>query len=158
MRKNALVFSALFSIAAMLLVVPCTKAQMYAGSISALNGNVAIERGGISIPGAYGTALQVGDKLTTDPNSRVTIGLSDGSQIELTESSTLVLTENTLNPDGSRASTKITLLGGLVRSFVRVAAGAAPNFEVYTPNAVAAARGTKFDVSYEKGQARPVGP
>lgn len=137
---------------------PCARAQAYAGSINALNGTVAVERAGRSIPGIYGTTLQVGDKLTTDASSRVTIGLSDGSQIELTESSTLVLTENTLNPDGSRASTKVTLLGGLVRSFVRVAAGAAPNFEVYTPNAVAAARGTKFDVSYEKGQARPVGP
>lgn len=142
----------------MLMLAPRAWAQLYAGSITALNGNVVIERAGRSIPGIYGTNLQVGDKLTTDAKSRVTIGLSDGSQIELTESSTLVLTENTLNPDGSRASTKVTLLGGLVRSFVRVAAGAAPNFEVDTPNAVASARGTKFDVSYEKGQARPAGP
>jgi hypothetical protein len=158
LRKNATVFSALFLVSTMLMLAPRARAQAAAGSISALNGNVAIERAGTSIPGIYGTTLQVGDKLTTDAKSRVTIALSDGSQIELTESSTLVLTENTLNPDGSRASTKVTLLGGLVRSFVRVAAGAAPNFEVYTPNAVAAARGTKFDVSYEKGQARPVGP
>jgi hypothetical protein len=158
LRKKTTAFSALFLVSAMLMLAPRARAQASAGSISALNGNVAIERAGRSIPGIYGTTLQVGDKLTTDANSRVTIALSDGSQIELTESSTLVLTENTLNPDGSRASTKITLLGGLVRSFVRVAAGSAPNFEVYTPNAVAAARGTKFDVAYEKGQARPVGP
>jgi hypothetical protein len=59
---------------------------------------------------------------------------------------------------GHGVSTKVTLLGGLVRSFVRVAAGGALNFEVHTPNAVAAARGTKFDVAYEKGQARPTGP
>ena len=137
---------------------PRARAQAYAGTISALNGTVTIERAGRSIPGVYGTTLQVGDKLTTDAHSRVTIALSDGSQIELTESGTLVLTENTVNPDGSRAGTKVTLLGGLVRSFVRVAAGAVPNFEVHTPNAVAAARGTQFDVSYEKGQARPVGP
>jgi len=138
--------------------LPRAWAQLYAGSIGTLVGTVAIERAGTTIPGIYGMTLEVGDKLTTDAKSRVTIALSDGSQIELTESSTLVLTENILNPDGSRASTKITLLGGLVRSFVRVASGAAPNFEVHTPNAVAAARGTKFDVSYEKGQARPVGP
>ena len=137
---------------------PYSRAQQYAGSITALSGNVSIDRGGSSFLGVYGTALQVSDKLTTDPNGRVTIGLSDGSQIELAESSTLVLTENLLNPDGSRASTKVTLLGGLVRSLVRVAANGAPNFEVDTPNAVAAARGTRFDVSYEKGQARPTAP
>lgn len=148
----------LFLAAIMLVSAPGARAQIYAGSISTLNGTVAIERAGTSIPGIYGMALEVGDKLTTDPTSRVTIDLSDGSQIELAESSILVLTENTLNPDGSRASTKITLLGGLVRSLVRFAAGGAPNFEVHTPNAVAAARGTQFDVSYENGQARPVGP
>jgi len=158
LRKKTTVLSALFLVSAMLMLAPRARAQASAGSISALNGTVAIERAGRSIPGIYGTTLQVGDALTTDAKSRVTIGLSDGSQIELTESSTLVLTENTLNPDGSRASTKVTLLGGLVRSLVRVAAGAAPNFEVNTPNAVAAARGTKFDVSYEKGQARSAGP
>lgn len=65
---------------------PCARAQAYAGSINALNGTVAVERAGRSIPGIYGTTLQVGDKLTTDAKSRVTIALSDGSQIELTES------------------------------------------------------------------------
>ena len=158
MRKTTILFSAMSLAATVLMLAPHARAAQFAGSITALNGNVAIERAGKSIPGIYGTTLQVSDRLTTDAKSGVTIGLSDGSQIELTESSTLVLTESTLNPDGSRASTKVTLLGGLVRSIVRVAAGGAPNFEVHTPNAVAAARGTKFDVAYEKGQERPLGP
>ncbi|MGA8566869.1 MAG: hypothetical protein WB580_03660 [Candidatus Binataceae bacterium] len=51
-----------------------------AGSISAVNGAVTVERAGKSIPAVQGTALQVGDKLTTGPNSRVSVGLSDGSQ------------------------------------------------------------------------------
>ena len=106
----------------------------------------------------HGTALQVGDKLTTGPNSRVSVSLSDGSQLELNDSSTLVLTENVLNPDGSRASTKVTLLNGLVRSLVKVSPGSPPNFEVHTPNAVASARGTMFDVSYHEGQPPPATP
>ena len=156
--RNTTVVSTLLLVGAILALTPHAGAGQFAGSITALNGNVAIERAGKAIPAIYGTTLQVGDKLTTDAKSRVTIGLIDGSQVELTESSTLVLTESVLNPDGSRASTKVTLLGGLVRSLVRVAAGGAPNFEVHTPNAVAAARGTKFDVSYEKGQERTLGP
>ena len=63
-----------------------------------------------------------------------------------------MLTENVLNPDGSRATTKVTLLSGLVRSLVKVSSGSPPNFEVHTPNAIAAARGTMFDVSYHEGQ------
>ena len=94
---------------AALLLVPLTLAprawaQIFAGSISALSGTVKVERAGKSIPAVQGTALRVGDKLTTGPNSRVSVSLSDGSQLELDDSSTLVLTENVLNPDGSRVT------------------------------------------------------
>ncbi len=143
---------------ALLMLAPRARAQVPAASVSAINGTVMVERAGRSIPAASGTTLQVGDKLTTGPKSRMTVSLSDGSKLELNESSTLVLTANTLNPDGSRASTKVTLLGGLVRSFVAFGPGSAPNFEVHTPNAVASARGTIFDVSYHEGQAPPATP
>jgi hypothetical protein len=146
-------------LAAMLLVlVPYVWAQTSAGSVSAVTGAVSLERSGVSIPAIFGTAVQVGDKFTTGPNSRVTIKLTDGSQFELSESSTLVLTEDTLNPDGSRASTKVTLMTGLVRSLVHYAPAGTPNFEVHTPNAVASARGTMFDVSYHEGQPPPANP
>jgi len=147
-----------FLAVALLLCAPHASAQISAGSISAVNGSVSVERGGGSIPAANGSAVQVGDKFTTGPNSRVTIKLSDGSQLELNESSTLVLTEDALNPDGSRAHTKVTLLSGLVRSLVHFSPTGAPNFEVHTPNAVASARGTMFDVSYHEGQPPPANP
>ena len=142
----------------LLTLAPHAWAQISAGSISALSGTVTVERAGKPIPAASGTALQVGDKLTTGSNSRVSVSLSDGSQLELNDSSTLVLTENVLNPDGSRASTKVTLLSGLVRSLVKFGPGSPPNFEVHTPNAVASARGTMFDVSYHEGQPPPATP
>jgi hypothetical protein len=142
----------------LLTLAPHAWAQTSAGSINVLSGTVRVERAGKSIPAAYATALQVGDKLTTGPNSRVSVSLSDGSQLELNDSSTLVLTENILNPDGSRASTKVTLLSGLVRALVKIGPGSPPNFEVHTPNAVASARGTMFDVSYHEGQPPPAMP
>ena len=135
---------------ALMAIAPSASAQTSAGSISALTGSLTVDRGGKSVPASQGSALLVGDKRTTGPDSHVTINLGDGSQIELSDSSTLVLTENVLNPNGSRASTKITLLTGLVRSLVKVSASGTPNFEVHTPNAVASARGTMFDVSYHQ--------
>ena len=45
----------------------------------------------------------------------------------------LVLTENVLNPDGSRASTKVTLLNGLVRSLVKLAREAPPTSRFILP-------------------------
>jgi FecR protein len=150
--------SASFFAMVLLALVPDASAQTSAGSISAVSGTVSLERAGRSIPAADGAAVQVGDKFTTGPNSRVTIKLSDGSQLELNESSTLVLTEDALNPDGSRASTKVTLLGGLVRSLVHSSSAGASNFEVHTPIGVASApRGTMFEVSYHDVQPLPSG-
>jgi hypothetical protein len=156
MAKSIIVSATLLVV--LLTLAPHASANTSAGSISALNGTVTVERAGKSIPAVQGSALQVGDKLTTGPNGRVSVTLSDGSQLELNDSSTLVLTENVLNPDGSRARTKVTLLSGLVRSLVKVTSGGHPNFEVHTPNAVASARGTMFDVSYHEGQPPPATP
>jgi hypothetical protein len=123
-------------------------AQTVAGSISAITGNATITRGSANIPAASGAKIEVGDRIVTGAGSSVTIALTDGSQIEVTDSSNLTIDQNTLNPDGTRASTKMSLVNGMVRSLVRTTAGTPPNFEVHTPNAVASARGTSFDVDY----------
>lgn len=123
-------------------------AQTVAGSISAVTGTATITRGAVKIPAANGGKIDVGDRIVTDADSTVTVALSDGSQIEVTDSSNLTIDENTLNPDGTRAGTKMSLLNGMVRSLVRSTPGKPPNFEVHTPNAVASARGTSFEVDY----------
>src|SRR5438128_7135371 len=121
-----------------------------AGSVSAIQGQVMIARSGRTLAAAYATAVQVGDQISTAPNSRVTLTLNDGTQLELAESSSLTVVQDTLNADGSRTATQINLLGGLLHSLVRFAPGNAPNYEVHTPNAVAAARGTNYDTDYVK--------
>ena len=126
-------------------------AQTVAGSISAITGSATITRGAATIPAAYGTKIDVGDRIVTAAGSNATVTLTDGSQIEVTDSSNLTIDENTLNPDGTRASTKVSLLSGLVRSLVRSTPGTPPNFEVHTPNAVASARGTSYDVDHQTG-------
>lgn len=141
---------ALLLIASMALCVPEASAQTMAGSISAMTGTATITRGGAAIPAAYGIKVDVGDRIVTGAGSNVTVTLGDGSQIEVADSSNLTIDENTLNADGSRASTRVSLLGGMVRSLVRSTPGRAPNFEVHTPNAVASARGTSYDVDYHK--------
>jgi hypothetical protein len=65
-----------------------------------------------------------------------------------------VVVENTLDAQGVRERTRIDLLGGLLHSLVRHAPGNTPNYEVHTPNAVAAARGTNYDTDYQEGVER----
>lgn len=132
-------------------VAPAAGAQTAAGSISALVGSATITRGSADISAMNGAKVDVGDRLTTAAGSNLTVTLSDGSQIELTDASTLTIEENTLDANGMRASTKLSLLNGLVHSLVRTTPGTPPNYEVHTPNAVAAVRGTDFEVDHETG-------
>ncbi|MGH8011201.1 MAG: FecR family protein [Candidatus Binataceae bacterium] len=126
-------------------------AQTVAGSITALNGSVRVIRGTTTINATYGMPIDVGDHVVTGTNGRATITLTDNSQLELTESSSLVIDQQVLAAGGTRATTRIGLLGGLVRSLVKVTPGTPPNFDVNTPNAVASARGTMYDTSFQNG-------
>jgi ferric-dicitrate binding protein FerR (iron transport regulator) len=124
------------------------------GSITAIAGTVNVTRNGKTTYASYGDAVKVGERIATGPDGHVTITLSDNTQMQVVESSTIVVTEARFSPNGSRASTKINLDGGTIRSLVRYTAGATPNFEVRTPNAIAAAHGTAYDTTYRTGVTR----
>jgi hypothetical protein len=116
-----------------------------AGSVTSLTGDVHIERGGTTVPATPGMALDVGDRVVTAANSRVTITLTDNSKLELDESTSLVIDQQAVTANSR--NTKLSLFSGLVRSFVSYTSSPTPNFEVHTPNAVASARGTQYDTS-----------
>jgi ferric-dicitrate binding protein FerR (iron transport regulator) len=153
LRTATLTVIATAFVAIFLVIAPAAMAQTPAGSISAVTGTVNVQRASRTIPGTYGMAIMVGDRIITGANGRVTVTLADQSQLEVTESSTLVVDQNTVSPTGTRVSTKVTLFGGLVRSIVSPTA-TPPNFEIHTPNAVASARGSAADVGYQNGVAR----
>jgi hypothetical protein len=125
-----------------------------AGTISTASGNVEVQRGSSTTPASSGTPVSVGDRIVTGPGGHAVITLTDGSQLELGESSNLVIDNHSLAPGGGRAATQVSLFGGVLRSVVN-ATGGAPNFEVHTPNAVAAVRGTRFDTAFSEGDSRP---
>jgi len=143
------------SLLLLIFAAPSVHAQITAGTITALNGSATITRSAKTFAATYSAPVDVGDQLDTSPTGRLTVTLTDNSQLEMTESSTLLMSENILNPNGTRARTSVTLMAGLVRSLVRVAAGTAPNYEVHTPNAVASARGTTYDTYYTNNTSRP---
>jgi FecR protein len=153
MRKRHCVTMALLMIG-ILVSATGARAQVPVGSLTAVMGTATITRAGRTTFASYGDAVNVGDRVTTGSDGRVTITLSDNTQMQVIESSTIVVTEVRFNPNGSRASTKIDLAGGTVRSLVRFTGGNAPNFEVHTPNAIAAAHGTTYDTAYASGVTR----
>lgn len=163
-HKNALVTARrLAFIAALSGLIPVgwpqtASAQTPAGSVTSLQGQAQDQRAGGTINLAQGTQVLVGDKITTGAAADLTITLTDQSRLEVRESATITIDQHLVGP-GGRTSTNIGLVSGLLRSFVHLtSSGTVPNFEVHTPNAIAAARATKYDTSYETGQSRPGNP
>src|SRR5579864_2073592 len=129
-------------------------AQTNVGSVTDLRGQVSIQRGTAALTPTVGAAVDQGDRITTGPASSIAITLTDRSQLELNESSTEVIDEHATSPSG-KIRTQVSLFSGVVRSFVDLTAGTTESFEVRTPNAVTAARGTRWDTGYTDTAARP---
>jgi hypothetical protein len=55
----------------------------------------------------------------------------------------------------TRTEASISLWEGHLRAIVNVISGGAPNFQVHTPNAIAAVRGTEFETAYIKDRPCP---
>ena len=148
----------LFAVLVVLLVCiapSIAHAQQVAGTITQLSGSVQIQRAGATIGAASGISVDVGDRIITGAGGHAVIMLNDQSRMEVSPSSNITLDQFTLT--GGTATTRVGLLSGALRSLVNAgtAGGAAANYEVHTPNAVAAVRGTDFDTSYSEGRARP---
>jgi hypothetical protein len=95
----------------------------------------------------------LGDKLQTSAASEATVVLLDGSELTLSESTTLVIDRSMVGPTG--ADSVVNLVEGKLRSVINPIGGSLPEFEVHTPNAVAGARGTDFETEYIEGKPCP---
>src|SRR5215475_3761023 len=120
-----------------------------AGFIAIVSGSVHVQSGTTTIAVTPGMHVQVKDRVVTGADGQVTITLTDDSTLQLGESSIATIEQH------AGSATSLDLLGGLLRSIVRHVGSRAPNFEVHTPNAVAAARGTDFDIKYTSNDTRP---
>jgi ferric-dicitrate binding protein FerR (iron transport regulator) len=128
-------------------------AQSSAGSVTKLDGKVSIERGGRSIAAVLAMPVLIGDKIETTAQSNLTIVLSDGSEISLSESSSIVIDQTMVGT--ARADSFINLFKGRLHSVVNPRGGTLPAFEVRTPNAVVGVRGTDFETEYVEGKPCP---
>jgi FecR protein len=155
-HKSAGVAAGLLLMSALLLLLSGPAlAQTAAGSFQSVAGQVQIQRtGGATIGAAAGVGVNVGDRIITGPNGHAVIILNDQSRLELGPASSITLDQYTIS--GGTTSTRISLFSGVMRSLVNASqGGAAADYQVHTPNAVAAVRGTKFDTAYSENVIRP---
>ena len=87
------------------------------------------------------------DVIETHRESRTKAFFEDDSVLTVGENSLVEITEHIYDPDQNRRSMVVKLMQGKLRALVsKVFKGAGSKFEIHTPTAVAAARGTYFVV------------
>src|ERR1019366_7311048 len=82
-----------------------------------IQGAAQIQRNGGTIAAAQNMAVMLHDKIVTEPNASLTIGLIDNSSLQLGASATLTIDESVL-VNGVGAPSKVGLLGGRLRSII----------------------------------------
>ncbi len=150
---SAGVAAGLLLVSALFVVSRTALAQTAAGSFQSVNGPVQIQRtGGATIGAASGVGVNVGDRIITGANGHAVLILNDQSRLEVGPGTNIALDQFTVGG----GPTRVSLFSGVMRSLVNAGSGGAgANYQVHTPNAVAAVRGTKFDTAYSENVIRP---
>ncbi len=158
MRKPALI---IFANASILIVLFCLMAQSLfivsrLASAKAVSGRVELRRGGQGAfsPVTLGETVKTGDELQTGSDGRAEFAWADGTRWKLEPSTHLSITRAASNSWRKTEQTQFKLDAGKV--FVRVVKTLAPgsSFQIETPSAVAAVRGTVWSIEVNGGQTR----
>jgi hypothetical protein len=152
----------LVAVALLLVLVPAVAgAQSTAGSavVKTVTGQVEVQRKGDTgwLPAAAGARLVEGDQVRAHAGASAALDLPDGSTLFVAENSRIVVSRLEFDPQNQGRQAFFHLAVGKVRAVVSQAAirlvkARQSNFAISTPTAVAAARGTVFEVVYDAMQ------
>lgn len=127
------------------------------GSITEIKGHAVARRAGQELEVVPAMPILRNDEILTDAGSGVTITLQGGTRLTLGESTSVIIDESVVAAD-KRGKSIMHLLGGQLHSIVASVGAISGNFEVHTPNAIAATRGTDFEVDFIEGKPCPEEP
>ncbi len=138
-----------FVLSAVSVFVPERVVAEVVGSFTFVRGRVDILRVGEkrAVSVKAGDEVSVGDIVRTKSRSRAQITFKDGSRLNIAQRSRVEIKEFMFEPDGEKRSCVLRGFRGRLRTVVPgVFKGEGSRFEVETPTAVAAVRGTDFFV------------
>jgi hypothetical protein len=152
MKRSRIASLFVLAMLAIVTAVPAARAQNTIGTISKMQGTANIQRNGATIAAMANLPVLLHDKVVTDANSAMTIAMVDNSSLILGPSTTMTIDESVL-VNGIGAPSKVGLLGGHLHSIIVGAMrGSSTTFQVNTPNAVGAVRGTEWDTDYDEDE------
>jgi hypothetical protein len=129
-------------------------AQAAVGEVTSITGIAKLVRGGSELGLAPSMPVEVRDRLSTAADAKVTVMFRDGSKLILSESSSYTINQYEITTTARREA-EIELWAGHLRAIVKIGDGGIPDFEVHTPNAISAVRGTEFETAYMAGRPCP---
>jgi hypothetical protein len=133
--------------AALLAAALSAQAADMAGIVKRLQGSVALQRDGQTLPIAVGSRLEVGDRIVTGADGTLGITLADDTLLSAGPGSTLVVSQFRFDSTTNEGSLLVTLLKGTLSMVTGLIAKQAPqNVNVQTRNALMGVRGTEFVV------------
>jgi hypothetical protein len=91
-----------------------------------------------------GALIHLGDTLRTGSKSSAAIRFADGSALTLHSHSEMRFDHLSAHGETGMVDSRINLIQGRVRTKVRPSAGPGSRFEIYTPSAISAVRGTLY--------------
>lgn len=145
--------SAFAFLIAMLVCAPAIAQQPaeMIGRIQNIQGVASIQRGGVTLPGAAGTALYLGDLIRTGKPGAVGIVLTDDTTISLGSGSELSLTDYAFAPKEGRFAFVMQMIKGTLSYISGQIVKLAPDaVQVRTPDATIAVRGTKLLIEIQE--------
>ncbi len=150
--------AAIVAALAALILAGSADAQLKTGSaeIKAVTGRVEVERKGQTqwLPAAVGQKLVEGDNIRAWAGGSARLDLIDGSTIFLAENSRLAIGKLEFDQQNQAREALFHLAVGKVRAVVsqtavKLVKARQSNFSISTQTAVAAVRGTDFEVTYD---------
>ncbi|MEK7308176.1 MAG: FecR domain-containing protein [Nitrospirota bacterium] len=129
----------IFILASFSVISSADTAAQEAGTIASLKGKVILQRDGAESGAKINDKIYLHDTIETKADSRVKILFSDDSLLSLAENSKMTIKEYLYEKDNKKGASVINLLEGKLKSITGKA-----SFEIHTPTAVAASRGTYF--------------
>lgn len=129
----------IFILASFTLISSADADAQEAGTITSLKGKVILHRNNAESEAKVNDKIYLHDTIETKADSRVKILFSDDSLLSLAENSKMNIKEYLYKKDDKKGASVINLLEGKLKSITGKA-----SFEIHTPTAVAASRGTYF--------------
>ncbi len=114
-----------------------------------VHGNIKIQRnkGAIEKTVIPGIKLNLGDRVKSGANSSVAIRFADNSILTLHQNSVIVFDHLSAHGTTGMVDTRMHLLKGRLDTRVTPAVGPGSRFEIKTPSAISAVRGTEYRAS-----------